>query len=65
MTKTERRFVKCAIGRLFSIMSRPYQPGDEEEYEKCRRVVTELCDEPSDDFQVCYVRDRLKGAAGD
>ena len=31
--------VTLAIGRLFRILSRPYEPGDEEQYELCRSVV--------------------------
>lgn len=35
----ERVAVTLAIGRLFRILSRPYQLGDEEQYERCRAVV--------------------------
>lgn len=35
----ERQAVTLAIGRLFRILSRPYEPGDEEQYERCRAVV--------------------------
>ena len=46
VNKTEKEekqeFMNMAIGRLFSIMSRPYRTGDDEEYEKIKRVVMEL-----------------------
>lgn len=35
----ERLAVTLAIGRLFRVLSRPYRPGDEEQYERCRAVV--------------------------
>jgi len=35
----EHQAVTLAIGRLFRILSRPYEPGDEEQYERCRSVV--------------------------
>ena len=35
----ERTAVTMAIGRLFRVLSRPYEPGDEEQYERCRAVV--------------------------
>lgn len=31
--------VAAALGRLFAIGSRPFQPGDHETYEACRSVV--------------------------
>jgi len=38
----ERQAVNCAIGRLFRLLSRPYQDGDVEQYEQCRRVVLDI-----------------------
>jgi len=32
------RMKTLAIGRVLKIMSRPYQPGDEFEYEYCKRL---------------------------
>ena len=42
----ERVLVKCALGRLFRIMSRPYQDGDVEQFEQCRRVVLDVLQPP-------------------
>lgn len=39
MDDEEHLVVTLAIGRLFRVLSRPYRPGDEEQYETCRRVV--------------------------
>ena len=58
--------VSLALGRIFRIMSRPFQPGDIEEYERCRAIVLDNVDEPvASDSRPNYARDRLKGAAGD
>lgn len=68
-TNTMPAEVQMAIGRIFSLMSRPEQPGDVEQYEKARRVVLAFADdegrssEPS--YQFNYARDRLCGAQGD
>jgi hypothetical protein len=36
--------VSLALGRIFGMMQRPTQPGDVEEYERCRAVILdELC----------------------
>lgn len=39
MDDEERLAVTLAIGRLFRVLARPYRPGDEEQYERCRSVV--------------------------
>jgi hypothetical protein len=31
--------VQLALGRIFRIMSRPYQPGDDDEYTRCRSII--------------------------
>lgn len=65
MDKTERDLaIKMALGRMFSIMVRPFEPGDVEQYENCRAVVLD-CLEPVVDYAPNYVRDRNKGASGD
>lgn len=56
--------VRLALGRLFSIMSRPHRPGDEDVYHRCRAIVLDASETPPDD-RPNYARDRLKGAAGD
>lgn len=50
LTAEENLLMKCAIGRLMRILSRPTQPGDAKQYAMCRRVVMELAgDEDRDD----------------
>jgi len=63
-TTEKKVMMQCAIGRLFQILSRPYRPGDDAEYEMCRRVVLRLS-EPNPDHQANYARDHAKGAQGD
>lgn len=53
--------VKMAIGRLFLLGSRPFQPGDIEQYEDCRRVILANSPNSSNSWEPCYPRDRLKG----
>ena len=55
--------VRLAIGRIFSLASRPEQPGDVEQYERCRAVILD-CSEAPQDHAPNYQRDRLKGAQG-
>jgi hypothetical protein len=60
--------VKLAIGRLMRILSRPYQPGDDDEYWRCRNIILDASEEAGFDFTDYapnWVRDRLKGAQGD
>lgn len=65
MTQQEtKQLVDLAIGRIFRIMSRPFKSGDLEEYERCRKIVMDHV-EVTEDYQVSYARDRLKGAQGD
>lgn len=33
--------VELAIGRIFRLMLRPCQPGDVEQYERCRQLILE------------------------
>jgi hypothetical protein len=42
MKTNTQRTVKMAIGRIFRIASRPYKPGDDAEYARCRGIVMEL-----------------------
>lgn len=60
----ERALVHLAIGRIFRIMSRPYQDGDQEDYERCRSIILDYSPEYVD-HSPRWTRDRLKGAAGD
>jgi len=63
----EARVVRIALGRIFLLLSRPTQPGDVERYEEARRVVLEFAEPLPEgwDTRANWVRDRLRGAAGD
>lgn len=64
MTTQDRQIVNLAIGRIFRMASRPSQPGDVAEYERCRGLILDRVD-ASVDMAPCYIRDRMRGAAGD
>lgn len=53
------------LGRIFRIMSRPYRPGDTEEYERCRGIILDLFPDAVEPYRFNWARDRLKGAQGD
>lgn len=61
--------VQMALGRLFLMAQRPYQPGDEDTFHAIRSIVLDeaerrgLSHEPG--YQPNYARDRLRGAQGD
>ena len=57
--------VRLALGRIFSLMVRPAQPGDVEQYETCRRVVLDNTEDLPADYIPNWARDRNRGAAGD
>lgn len=66
LTPIEDQIVSLTLGRIFRMGARPSQPGDLEEYERCRRIIVETMDPQSDEDRAPnWVRDRLKGAAGD
>jgi hypothetical protein len=60
----ENTLVSLAIGRLFRIMSRPYQEGDDAEYQRCRGIILDHA-EGGEAWEPNWARDRLKGAQGD
>lgn len=65
MTANEKRaLVSLAIGRILRLGSRSYQPGDVEEYERCRKIIIDHSPEP-EDHSPNWPRDRAKGSAGD
>jgi hypothetical protein len=67
MTNPEKtKLAQLALGRIFRLASRPAQPGDIEEYHRCRAIILDAL-EPSDtpDYILNWARDRLKGAQGD
>lgn len=57
--------VDLAFGRILRLASRPSQPGDVEEYERCRRIILDALPAGAEDYTPSYARDRLKGAQGD
>lgn len=42
MSQAEQTTVELAIGRIFRMGSRPTQPGDAAEYERCRAIVMSI-----------------------
>lgn len=67
MTTADQRpnaVISLALGRILRMGSRPTQPGDVAEYERCRGIILDLS-EQSMDYAPNYARDRLKGAQGD
>lgn len=63
-----RQLINAAIGRLFLLGSRPYQPGDEKQFADCRQAVleaAEVLDICGGEYYPCWTRDRLLGAQGD
>ena len=64
MSDTERKAAELALGRIFGMLMRPTQPGDAEEYERCRLLVLDAADAPSPDSRPNWAASRLGGAAG-
>ena len=64
MQNTSNAAVEMALGRIFRIMSRPTQPGDVAEYERCRAIILDLAGDPVIPYSPNYARDRMLGAAG-
>lgn len=75
LTVVETQIVELAMGRIFRMGARPTQPGDLEEYQRCRNIVLDIC-EPVEydggfpvhreyDFGPNWIRDRRRGAQGD
>lgn len=60
-----KKIVELAIGRILRLGSRPEQPGDIEEYERCRALILEHAGEQPESYVPNWARDRLKGAQGD
>jgi hypothetical protein len=58
--------VQMAIGRIFSLLSRPTQIGDVEQYEAARRVVLAHADDVVAEWVPDAARDRFhhRGAQG-
>lgn len=56
---------ELAFGRILRMGARPTQPGDIEEYERCRAIIMSMRPEAEASYQVNWARDRNKGAQGD
>jgi hypothetical protein len=44
MQPTNDQIINLAIGRIFRMASRPTQPGDIEEYERCKAIIMDLAE---------------------
>ena len=60
-----RAAVNAALGRIFRLASRPEQPGDIAEYERCRAIVLDCLDPLPSPHVYVYARNTPKGAQGD
>lgn len=68
LSALERAAVEGAIGRILRMGARPSQPGDGAMFDACSRIVKDILDPDGagiPDTAPNWVRDRLKGAAGD
>ncbi len=61
----EREICQLALGRILRIASRPFQQGDIEEYERCRKIAMDTVGDARKSYRPNYVRDRMRGAQGD
>lgn len=64
----EGKMIELALGRILRLAATPAQPGDVEEYERCRALIMdELAPVGTviTDHRPNYARDRHGGAAGD
>ncbi len=57
---------QLALGRIFRLMSRPFQEGDIEQYEAARAAFLNEAPqpEPPDQYQVNWARDRKMACCG-
>jgi hypothetical protein len=72
---TQQQAFELALGRILRMGSRPSQPGDVAEYERCRKIIMDALDPietntwdflaAKHDATISYVRDRNRGAQGD
>jgi hypothetical protein len=56
---------QLALGRILRLAARSTQPGDVEEYERCRAIILEDCVGVPLGYTPNWARDRHKGASGD
>ena len=70
-----RELAELALGRILRMGSRPTQPGDVADYERCRAIILDYAEQPESGLPVSlladpayhpsYARDYRKGAQGD
>jgi hypothetical protein len=60
MTTNKDETIRLALGRIFRLASRPTQDGDVQEYERCRKIIMDLCDPVTPDWTPDYGRDSKK-----
>ena len=68
MAVIDQLAVRLAMGRLLRMMTRPNQPGDDDDYHRCRAIILDAAEAGGLDMKdnrPSWVRDRLKGAQGD
>lgn len=53
---SNEKIIELALGRIFRMGARPTQPGDVEEYERCRAIILEASDAPADPMPPTYSR---------
>ena len=67
---TDALTINLALGRIFRLASRPEQPGDGAEYERCRSLILNALDPDMTIHNAVMAqqhdvgRDRMKGAQG-
>jgi hypothetical protein len=64
----DRALAALAIGRILRIASRPAMEGDIEEFYRCRAIILDAADGTDVSFRdnsPNWIRDRMRGAAGD
>jgi hypothetical protein len=45
LTEEQKKTFELAMGRIFRLGARAFQPGDVEEYERCRSIIMEISDD--------------------
>lgn len=57
--------IELALGRILRMGSRPTEPGDLQEYERCKWIILDAGEylgiRNTPDYEPCYPRDRNKG----
>jgi len=64
-SQEDTKAIELALGRILRLASRPAQPGDVADYERCRKVILDVLDPLPYQPEISWARDRNKGAQGD